>query len=66
MRSFLNMISKLKVNGEWVMDKVRIRDFIEEYFLRLYYEPFPNRLEVEGVDFNFISEDQQRWLEDCY
>lgn len=63
MRNSVNLIHGLKVGGEWISDQVKIRDNIEEYCRQLYIEPFPERPEIEGVDFDIISEDQRMWLE---
>lgn len=63
MRNSINLIHRLKVGGDWIIDQAKIRDCIEEYYRQLYMEPFPKRPEIEGVDFDFISEDQRRWLE---
>lgn len=41
----------------------KIRDSIEDYYVKLYTESFPDWLVVEGVEFDCISEEQQRWLE---
>lgn len=44
-------------------DQEKIKDSIEEYFMRLYTDPLPDRPKLVGIEFDRISEDQQRWLE---
>lgn len=62
MRKSSNSISKLRVDGVWVDDPVLITNHIEHYFHQLYLEPFLSRPEIEGVDFDRIDEEHQRWL----
>lgn len=63
MRLSSNTISKLCVDRTWVYDQRLIRDHIEQYFVNLYTKPFTQRPVLEGVEFDVISEAQQRWME---
>lgn len=36
---------------------------MEKYYVHLYIDPFPNKPQLEGVEFDCISEDQCGWLE---
>lgn len=62
MRSSINMFGKLMVNGDWVIDEM-IWVCVEEYYIWLYLDPFLDRSNVEGVDYDHIDEEQERWLE---
>lgn len=63
MRSSINLIGKLKIHEEWVIDGAGIKDGIGEYFKTLFSELFPCRPNIEGIAFDCLNTDQQRWLE---
>lgn len=44
-------------------DQQQIWDVPVRYYTNLYNDPFPIRPKLEGVDFERISEDQNRWME---
>lgn len=46
-----------------MIEQENIRDSIEEFYTKLYTDPFLDRLELEEVEFDSISEDQLKWLE---
>lgn len=59
----MNSLNMLMIDGEWVYDQVKIRDVVEKFYAHFDTDPFPIRPELEGVDFDHISEDQHWWLE---
>lgn len=63
MRSSINFISHIKVSGEWVTEQEKIRDSIEDFYRRLYSEPFLDHTEIKAVDFDCILEEHREWLE---
>lgn len=62
LRCAINMISKFKMEGEWEYDQGKIQDYIEQYYVNFYKKRLPYRPILEGVDFDGIGEEQQRWL----
>lgn len=61
MKNSINSISRLKINEEWETNKTQIRNCNVEYF-KVLSKPFPDRLDFEGIEFDGISMDQQRWF----
>lgn len=55
-RKFINQINRLKVQGQWVYNQEKIRDSIEQFYVNLYCNPFPNRPILEEVDWNMLEE----------
>lgn len=62
MRNSVNLISKLKVKGEWMRSEEKIRDSIEDHYINLYSKPFSVH-PIIGVEVDSRNEEHKCWLQ---
>ncbi|WJX93090.1 hypothetical protein P8452_74658 [Trifolium repens] len=62
MRTKLNTITAIKVEGEWLESPRRVREAVSSYFLNHVSSPSRNRPKLDGVTFPRLSEEENENL----